>query len=145
MKGDLKKNQHVVCRFMGKDNGDLIVGRVDSVRKDGRVVLENLLTGHVTIKKASVLVQRSVRVSKKVAHSVVEVFQKDGRVAAKHAAVAIARMRGPEPQLELPPPRDVVVNNVAELRAKYLASTEGDRAAFARSVWGDVLAIFGVA
>lgn len=61
-----KKGQYVVCRYDG-DNGDLIVGKVESVRSNGEVLLTNLLTNGHSVKSHAVLVARNKIVPKKVA------------------------------------------------------------------------------
>lgn len=95
-----KKGQHLVCRFKG-DNGDLVVGRVDSVRAGGTVLLVDLLTEspQPRVKQASILAERNVEVSKMDALRVVRRYQAvisatgvqaEARAAARALAVDIA-------------------------------------------------------
>lgn len=53
----------MICKYKGK-GGDLIVGRVESVRTNGEVLLTNLVSDTRSVKKASVLSARNMIVSK---------------------------------------------------------------------------------
>lgn len=86
---ELRKNNYVLCKYRG-DNGDLIAGRVVSVRRNGEVVLENLLTGHRSLKSIKVLEKRNVKVTKKAASRVLRAFQQMGKAAARLEAVLVA-------------------------------------------------------
>lgn len=81
-----KKNQHVIISTRG-ENGDLIVGRIDSVRNAGHVVGTNLLTDRPFTKQASVLADRNVIVPKRIADKVVKTFRDlvDGGAEEQHA------------------------------------------------------------
>lgn len=86
----LKKGQHVVCKYNGSNNGDLIVGRVESVRTNGDIILTNLLTGSRSTKKEAVLRRRNRIVSKKQATLVVACFKQSGdRAKARKVAVSL--------------------------------------------------------
>jgi hypothetical protein len=86
-KNEFRKDQHVLCRYNG-DNGDLIVGRIESVRKNGDVILTNLLSGNKSVKKASVLSARNCVVIKKNADAVVKCAKEHGTQKARELAVA---------------------------------------------------------
>jgi hypothetical protein len=66
----IRKGQHWVARFAG-DNGDLVVGCVESVRANGSVVLRNMLTNSVSTKDRDVLIARNKYVNRFNAESVV--------------------------------------------------------------------------
>jgi hypothetical protein len=83
---EFKKGQYVACRHNGTGNGDLIVGRIQSVRSSGHVICQNLLTGVTSTKLARVLRKRNFLVSKKEAYSILAA---GSAVAARAAAVAL--------------------------------------------------------
>lgn len=99
-KDRVKARQYWAARYNG-DNGDLIVGRVKSVRTTGEVVLVNLLTDKVATKSIEVLLRRNKRVDKRQVDMILDVYKQKGKPAARAQAV---RMRSPyEPrQEELP-------------------------------------------
>jgi hypothetical protein len=139
-----KKNQYCVCRFAGKRNGDVVVGRIESVRKNGSILIESLLGGTLRVKSSEVFSQRNLIVSKAEADNVVTVFEKTGSaIAAREAAVQIAKTRihgaPPDMTLRLPPSRETD----QALKAWEALSDEGKKR-FAREVWADVLRIFAV-
>jgi len=95
----IKAGQHYAAAYNGK-NGDLIIGRVKSVRVQGEVVLTNLLNGHTSTKKSDVLLVRNRRVTKAQAEEIVKFYRsiykatksKDkARQAARQAAVKMTR------------------------------------------------------
>ena len=87
------KDQHVLCKFAGGRNGDLIVGRIKSVRRDGDITLVNLLSGETATKKTEVLSVRNVRVHKKYALEVVKFWKEhdNNRALTRQYAVALVR------------------------------------------------------
>ena len=96
---------HFYAAAYNGDNGDLILGRVESVRTSGHIVLTNLLTGGTSTKKADVLRRRNKRISKSQAQKIAAIFKAKGRAEARKAAVAAPAFRNGrnEPkQLELP-------------------------------------------
>jgi dCMP deaminase len=80
-KTEFKKGQYYAAKYNG-DNGDLIIGRIKSVRTCAEVILVNLLTGNTSTKKTSVLTVRNKRVSKANADKLVALFKKTGDKAA---------------------------------------------------------------
>jgi hypothetical protein len=60
-----KQGQYVACKYNGSSNGDLIVGRVHSVRKTGHIILQNLLTKTIATKLTRVVAQRNFLISRK--------------------------------------------------------------------------------
>lgn len=104
-----KKGQHVVCKYHGSDNGDLIVGRVDSVRKDGEILLVNLLLNKgakKAQKKSSVLAGRNQIVPKIAIRELLLHWNRFGdKAAVRKMAVAISDRHRPSAiseQLRLP-------------------------------------------
>lgn len=61
-----RKGQFVICLFDGKRNGDVIMGRIESVRADGHVLLKSLIgdTEKPRVKRAEVLAKRNIVCSK---------------------------------------------------------------------------------
>lgn len=63
-----RKGQYVICRYDGKGNGDLIMGRIRSVRTNGDIILEDILSpvrkirtkGHDILAKRNVVVPKFV-------------------------------------------------------------------------------------
>jgi|WetSurSiteA1Bulk_404760.scaffolds.fasta_scaffold20335_3 hypothetical protein len=88
----VKAGQYYAAAYNG-DNGDLIIGRVKSVRRNGEVLLENLLSvsGKTSVKKIEVLLKRNKRVTGLQADAVVKEYKKTGsRAAARQKAVSLA-------------------------------------------------------
>jgi hypothetical protein len=100
----LKKDHYYVAKYKG-NNGDLIVGRIKSVRSNGEIVLVNLLTEKNSVKMAHVLLERNKRVSKAHALEVVDIHNQTGsRAKAKMHAIGLpeyGKKKKPE-QVPLP-------------------------------------------
>jgi len=97
-KKTLRKDRYVICKYEG-DNGDLIVGKIASVRSNGDIVLVNLLSGQRAVKHVDILAKRNIVVFKVIAEKVIKAFQdaikkgdleRDARKAARTVAVAEA-------------------------------------------------------
>jgi hypothetical protein len=91
MKAEVKARQYWAVRHNG-DNGDLILGRVKSVRSTGEVVLVNLLTDKISTKNINVLRVRNKRVRKDQADQILDVCRNKGKFAARKEAV---KMKSP--------------------------------------------------
>lgn len=63
---EFKKGQYVICRYDGRRNGDVVMGRIESVRKDGHVLITSLIGDgdKPRVKRADVLAKRNVVVPK---------------------------------------------------------------------------------
>lgn len=97
----LKSGQFWAAKYEG-NNGDLIVGRVVSVRTVGLVLIDNLITGKTSTKKASVLKRRNKRISKLQADQLVALYRRTkDRQLARTAAVKMLAW-GEKEQLPLP-------------------------------------------
>jgi hypothetical protein len=97
-----KKGQYVICRYNG-DNGDLIVGRVESARNrtdDAPITLINLITNNRSTKERSVLYGRNIVVPKCVADKVVQAWAAHNIREAKRLAVQIAKSVGAQERME---------------------------------------------
>lgn len=131
-KNTLRKGQHVIAKQHG-EGGDLIVGRIDSVRSSGHVTGVNLLTQAVFTKKFDVLLSRNMVCTKREAEKVVRAYQDAvvsggagadanlARKAARATAIAIVRAHPPTPLPEAPPPAPLDVDlrsEVARLHTK---------------------------
>ena len=90
-----KVNHYYAVKYKGKDNGDLIIGKVVSSRRTGQVILTNLLTGKTATKGADVLTVRNKRVSHKQAYELVRIWEdtKDKKLVKK-AALAMPEYEG---------------------------------------------------
>lgn len=87
--GNPTARQYYAAKYNGS-NGDLIVGRVKSVRSNGDVILTNLLTGNRSTKatKATkILLHRNHRITKKQADELVWIDKKIGKATARSQAV----------------------------------------------------------
>jgi len=89
-----KKGQHVVCKYHG-DNGDLVVGRIESVRSSGEIVLYNLVTGGRSLKSASVLGLRNVVVPKVKAVALLKYANNKKELRERAVALADNERRNP--------------------------------------------------
>ncbi len=142
-----KKGQYVLCRYHGAQNGDLIVGRVKSVRATGEVILDDLLsdTGKPRVKQANILAKRNVIAGKRdadrVIHEYHDTFQ--NRAKARICAVSIAQalLQQPSNQLPLIAPND---DRVAVLVASFRSLTLAEQMQFSQTIYADVLHVFGV-
>ena len=90
-----KAGQYYACKYNG-DNGDLIVGCVKSVRRNGDVILDNLLSGGRSVKSAEVLAKRNVRVTRPQAALIVHTFKSEGKPAARKLAVELTAQEPPK-------------------------------------------------
>ena len=139
-----KKDQYVVCRYRGV-NGDVIVGRIDSVRRNGPVILEALLDGSMRMKREDVLTQRNIVVTKAEADSVVAKFKETKSYpAAREKAVELASRRTSGVPLSNGSKGAPKTGKVTAMVEQFEALSDDERRAFAKCVWGDVLQVFGV-
>lgn len=108
-----KAGHYCATAFHG-DNGDLIVGYVESIRvsrkrsdgstKKGRVVCRNLLTGHTSTKEMSVISTRNKRITKKQAQELVDLWNKTNhKVSVRKAAVELPTRHWKEGRVTTPP------------------------------------------
>lgn len=115
-----KKGHYYVARYKG-NNGDLIVGRIKSVRSNGEIVLVNLLTEKNSVKKAEVLRRRNKRVTMGHAVAVVDIYRQTGsRAKAKAHAIGlpeVGKKKEPE-QTELP--IDKTKEKIEKLTKKFV-------------------------
>jgi len=96
MKDEIKAGQYWVARYRG-EGGDLLVGRVESVRngrrkKNGeksnqKVICINLITGKTSTKDIEIFRTRNKHVKKNQADAVLSVWKEKGRPAAREEAV----------------------------------------------------------
>jgi len=94
-KGSEIKAGHFYAAAYNGNNGDLILGKVKSVRIQGEVVLTNLLSGGTSTKSTKILLVRNRRVTKKQAESIVTAYQRTyqntkSKDKARQAARALA-------------------------------------------------------
>jgi len=99
----IKAGQYFAAAYNG-NNGDLILGRVQSVRVNGSVILDNLLTGNTSTKKTKVLRRRNKRISKKEADRLLALHKGGAtRQDVRKAAVetpAVGAKKPPQQTLE---------------------------------------------
>jgi hypothetical protein len=113
----IKKGQYWAAKYHGQ-NGDLILGRVKSVRHSGEVILENLLAdSKPSTKQTETLIQRNQRISKADADRILTTFRVGGKAAARKKAVEITRE-------EPPPAEDVVEAKTNPLPRCYVCGAE---------------------
>lgn len=97
-KAVFKAGQYWAAKYEGT-NGDLILGKVKSVRHSGEIVLTNLLSGKTSTKKAKVLLVRNKRVSavqsKEILKEYLNVYKK---TKSKTTAKAAARRKAIDTQ-----------------------------------------------
>lgn len=84
-KRNMKKGDFYAAKYKGS-NGDLILGEVTSVRRDGDVILINLLTGNRATKRWDILQSRNHQVSKKDSMRIKAAFKRGGKKEARVAA-----------------------------------------------------------
>jgi len=136
-----KKGYWVICKYKG-NNGDLIAGRVESVRTNGKVILTNLLTGGLATKDAAVLLKRNVVVNKATTSKVIAIFEAQGKKEAREASVrlAAAQLAEDAPQQVLP----FQSKRAEDLIKAFRALSEPEQVKVAKALWGGVLKLFGV-
>lgn len=128
-----RKGQWVICRYLG-DNGDLIAGRVDSVRNGGKVLLTNLLTGSQSVKRADVLNRRNQIVTKSVVDKVVKTFKAKGKKAARTLAVQLTKEPTAMPAKSTSKAADVI--------SAFNALSHRDRIRVLRAIWDTIPELF---
>lgn len=87
-KSAFKAGQYYAAKYKG-DNGDLIVGKIKSVRSNGEVILVNLLTNAVATKSSAVLASRNKRITKIQADRLVAIAKHTNKRDAREAAVGM--------------------------------------------------------
>lgn len=92
---EVKTGQYWACRFNGK-NGDIILGRVQSVRRNGSVILLNMLTKTTSTKSIDVLLARNKRILRKQAWELEGEFEKMKNVRPEHEAMRLTRQKAVE-------------------------------------------------
>lgn len=128
---EFKAGQYWVAKYNG-NNGDLIVGRVRSVRTTGEVVLVNLLTDKIATKSAKVLAVRNKRVVKAQALAVVDCYKRTGsRAKARKLAVEQEPLNGPPNRVKIDVGL-VVAGKALKMHAAYLAFLDEVKAALSR-------------
>ena len=140
-KRPFKKGYWVICRYSG-ENGDLIAGRVESVRTNGKVLLTNLLTGALATKDANTLLKRNLVVNKATTDKVVAIFEAQGKKEARAAAVrlssALLADNSPQQTLQFNSKRaDGIIK-------AFRALSKAEQVKVSRALWGSVLELFGV-
>jgi len=114
----IKAGQYYATQYNG-DNGDLIVGKVKSVRTTGKVLLENLLSGKISTKKADVLRRRNKRITKAQADELVGLYEQNSKAEVRALAVRMKPYtNGAEPPAQ-PKLNHVVEEKVHELVNSY--------------------------
>ena len=98
----IEVGQVFLCKFQGKGNGDLIVGKVTRVGfvdadSEPAVELQDLLTGSTRVKKERNLLGRNWLGSEADALEVQEVSRDDGKERARLQAVVLYRQSRPAP------------------------------------------------
>ncbi len=111
MKEEIKAGQYWVARYRGT-GGDLLVGRVESVRngrrkKNGekgnqKVICTNLITGKPSTKDIEIFRTRNKHVKKNQADAILRVYEELGRPAAREEAVKMKSPYERDKQQELP-------------------------------------------
>jgi hypothetical protein len=102
------KAGHYYAAAYNGDNGDLIVGRVRSVRTTGEVLLTNMITGKISTKSADVLGSRNKRITKTQAWELAEYAEHHSKAEVRKLAVSMLAF-GERPAVpdSLPPPSDL--------------------------------------
>lgn len=100
-KCEFKAGQYYAAKYHG-DNGDLIVGRVKSVRTTGEVILVNLLSGKIATKGADVLRRRNKRITKEQADKLVKLYEQNSKEEVRKRAVDMKSYTNGKGQMDLP-------------------------------------------
>ena len=119
---ELRAGQFYAAKYEGK-NGDLIVGKIESVRNKGSVVLVNMLSGSTSTKKAKVLRTRNKRISKRAAEKIVKVFNdtKDKQAARDQAVKTMPWGAKKEPATQPTPTSKRNIDEERRERVKQLS------------------------
>jgi len=135
----VRAGHYYAAKYHG-ENGDLILGKVKSVRSNGEVVCANLLSGDVSTKAVDVLASRNHRISKAQADELLALWEETGdRKQVRDSAVNMSIK-----QMELP----VHVPTVDPMKVvKLLAKADNDRRqdaarALIKKFEAELLAIF---
>lgn len=108
--GNPVKGWFYAAKYNGS-NGDLVLGRVRSVRTDGEVILTNLLTGNRAVKGTEILLKRNHKITKKEADALQALYNrtKDKTVArakTRERAVALWESKKNSPASKPSPNKD---------------------------------------
>lgn len=140
-----KKGQFLACKFRDKGgkNGDLVLGLIESVRSNGKVVCQNLLTGGTSIKSVEVLDSRNTVISKRAADKVLRVFADGDKAAAREAAVVQATVSTGNGAVTVPEGIQAVWTLI-DIRDHFMGLPDGDKTECAKQILPEVLKALGV-
>lgn len=124
-KSEFKKGQFYAAKHKG-NNGDLIVGEVKSVRKNGDVILTNLLTGNRSVKGADILKSRNKRISKAQAYALQAEYAKTGdRQKVRAMAVALPAYDEAQQEISFEPSKSLIGHYDITMRVYVRTAPEG--------------------
>lgn len=87
----MKAGDYVICKFDGRNNGDLIVGRVKGVLLYD-IICTDLLTGEESDKKKTVILKRNIVCSQEEAEQVVARYKAGGVATRRDDARVLAKI-----------------------------------------------------
>ena len=89
MQPPVRTGQYYICKKKGEKN-DLIVGKVISVRRNGDVIIESLISNKLIVKPLDTVQKRCAKVIQDTALIVVDTYKTSGIQAAKSRAIELA-------------------------------------------------------
>lgn len=109
----LRKGQHVICRYNGEDNGDVIIGKITSIRRGGEILIENFLLpgGKPSVKSTEVFLKRNLVVPMLVVEDLwngyktncAQMSEKEARaILRKEAVEAGHQFKDKQPTVKIP-------------------------------------------
>lgn len=140
MKSKYRKGMHLIAKYEG-DNGDLVVGRIESVRTNGDIIGTNLLTGSRFTKSTHVINKRNVTCSKAIAVAILEASGSDKKLA-RQEAVTFARLlngKGEEKEKKTSRADERKINRAIKLLSKL---TQEQRQEVLKRVFPEAAKVF---
>jgi hypothetical protein len=150
-RGYVEVRDYICCKHRNRTrpNGDVIVGQVESVRTNGKVLIKNLISGGISIKKMATLMRKNVRITKKQTDRILATHRTQGWNAAKEEAVLVYEEIKRAEGRPVPPPTSAAAPTESRSKAdafisEFRAFSQDTQAYVSRALWGEVLAVFGV-
>lgn len=95
MRSKFRKGMHLIAKYEG-ENGDLILGRIESVRSNGEILGINLLTNARFVKSTAVVERRNLVCNKNIAVAILAAAESTPGVydkkIARREAIAFSRL-----------------------------------------------------
>jgi len=117
-----RKGQYLIAKYEGT-GGDLIIGKIESVRHNGDITGVNLLTGNKFRKNVEVLDKRNIICPKRIADAIMREAMGD-KLIARREAIAYAQLLAGRMEPATVPTSDRKIEKVVEAFKKLTATQQ---------------------